>query len=217
MTTSLRSTPPSETALPEREALVAAALEALRDSGARSLTVDDVLARAGLGTRAFYRHFASRSELITQVFVQAARTEAERLRERMASAPEPVGAVIAWIDGRLDLAFDDAVQSDLKHVSREAQATHAADPARMAAVHAAMLAPLVEQLTRGARSGAFTSVDPVADAHAIDSVTWASIERRWAGDGTARDQVRSQVLTFCLRAVGARSGHLEEPLDRRRQ
>ena len=49
-------------------ALVEAGLTVLRQRGAAGLTVADVLAEAGLSTRAFYRHFHSKDELVLAVY-----------------------------------------------------------------------------------------------------------------------------------------------------
>lgn len=193
---------PTESA-PERQALLDAALGILRARGAQGLKVDEVLSLAGLGTRAFYRHFTSKDQLVVEVFADAAHAEALRLRQRMQQHVDPLGAVVAWIDGRLDLAFDDEVQSDLQYVSQQAQAVNLVDPETMAGVHAAMLAPLVEQIERGGADGTFRDVDPVTDARSIDAVTWACIERQWAAGDTVREDVRARVLAFCLRGLGA--------------
>lgn len=202
MTTSTRSPSGPE----ERQALLVAASAVLREGGAQALRVDDVLGRAGLGTRAFYRHFESKDHLVVAVFADAARAEADRLRALMGSGAGPLDSVVAWIQGRLDLAFDAGVQSDLQHVSRQAQAVNATSPETMAEVHGAMLAPLVEQIDRGTAAGVFASQDPVADALSVDAVTWACIERQWAGAGDDPVVARERVLRFCLRALGQPAG-----------
>lgn len=219
MTTSRPSTSAesgsAESGPAERQRLLEAALAVIREDGAPGLRVDDVLSRAGLGTRAFYRHFESKDRLVLEVFAAAARAEAERLRQRMPRDPDPVAGVTAWIDGRLDLAFDAGVQSDLQFVSRQAQALNAVSPETMSAVHGAMLAPLIEQIEHGVEAGVFAGVDPVAAALNIDAVTWARIERQWALGSTGqravqretqrgdRREARAQVLGFCLRGLAA--------------
>ena len=49
----------------------------------------------------------------------------------MAPAGNPVEAVAAWIDGRLDLAFDEEVKSDLRHLSMDAQSHMLAAPSSL--------------------------------------------------------------------------------------
>jgi AcrR family transcriptional regulator len=199
---------PSTSTSEDRETLLAVASGLLRESGAAGFTVHELLGRTGLGTRAFYRHFESKDHLVLAVFAGAARAEAVRLEDRMQAAEDPAAAVVAWIDGRLDLAFDDDVQSDLQFVSREAQALNAAAPDTMAEVHAAMLAPLIRALGDGVASGAFAVLEPIPTALSLDAVTWSCIERQWAAKDQARDDVRRHVLRFCLRAIGAGSGQV---------
>src|SRR5271166_5096024 len=104
-----------------RREILAAASTILREHGVQGLSIAAVLERAGLSTRAFYRHFGSKDELVAAVFLETARVEKRRLRRRMASATTEVEAVAVWIDGRLDLAFDDNIRSDLRRLSLEAQ------------------------------------------------------------------------------------------------
>src|SRR3954469_25965124 len=112
-----------------RRAILAAAAACLREQGVQGLSIGAVLQRAQLSTRAFYRHFESKDQLVTAVFLEMARLERRRLKRKMASAADPVDAVVAWIDGRLDLAFDENIKSDLRYLSSEAQSQIFASPA----------------------------------------------------------------------------------------
>src|SRR5271156_2151763 len=93
-----------------RGEILAAASTTLRELGVRGFNVAAVLERANLSTRAFYRHFDSRDE-----------------------------AVAAWIDARLDLAFDDNIRSDLRRLSLEAQSQTFASPSLIQPAYAEML------------------------------------------------------------------------------
>lgn len=185
-----------------RREILAAASAALREQGVGGLNIAAVLERTGLGTRAFYRHFASKDELVAAVFLESARAETARLRLRMLSAATEIDAVVAWIDGRLDLAFDDTVRSDLRRLSQEAQSQTAASPSLVQPAYAEMLLPLVETLQRGLRSGVFRDVDPVTDAQFIHGVVWAGIDRCWTTGDCDYSVLRERVLRFCLRALG---------------
>jgi AcrR family transcriptional regulator len=174
----------------------------LREQGIRGVSIAAVLERAGLGTRAFYRHFGSKDELVAALFLDMARVEERRLRRRMACASTEIDAVAAWIDGRLDLAFDDNINSDLRRVSLEAQSQMFASPNLLMPAYAQLLEPLSEALQRGVRRGVFHNIDPVNDAQAIHAVVWAGIERQWMTADCDRDDVRRRALRFCLRGLG---------------
>jgi AcrR family transcriptional regulator len=185
-----------------RRAIVAAATRSVREHGVRGLSIAAVLDRAQLGTRAFYRHFDSKDQLVAAVFLEMARVEMRRLRTSMADATDPVDAVTAWIDARLDLAFDENIKSDLRSLSMEAQSQMFASPELIAPAYAEMLEPLVENLQRGLEQGVFHDIDPVVEAQSIQGVVWASTERQWATGGCERAEIREHVLRFCLRGLG---------------
>jgi AcrR family transcriptional regulator len=185
-----------------RRAILAAAAKSVREQGVRGLSIASVLDRAGLSTRAFYRHFESKDQLVAAVFVEMAGIEMRRLRRKMAAEPTPVEAVAAWIDGRLDLAFDENIKSDLRRLSLEAQSQMFASPELIQPAYAMMLEPLVEQLQRGLEQGVFRDIDPVIEAQAIQGVVWASTERQWAAGDCERADVRERSVRFCLRGLG---------------
>jgi AcrR family transcriptional regulator len=185
-----------------RSTIVAAAAEALREHGVRGVSVAAVLDRAELSTRAFYRHFASKDELVAAVFLEMAYAEKRRLQRKMARTGNPVEAVTAWIDGRLDLAFDDTIKSDLRRLSLEAQSQMFAAPELIQPAYEEMLAPLMDQLSDGLGHGVFHDVDPVTEARSIQGVLWASTERQWATGDCTRAEVRERAVRFCLRGLG---------------
>ncbi len=185
-----------------RNALLDAATDVLREEGVRGLGVAQVLDRAQLSTRAFYRHFDSKDALVSAVFLEMARAETKRLKRKMAAADGSSEAVVAWIDGRLDLAFDDRIRSDLRQMSLEAQTQMFASPELVSDAYGEILKPLVEELEHGKRTGIFADIEPTADALSIHGAIWASVERQWASGECDRTAVRNDVVRFCLRGLG---------------
>jgi AcrR family transcriptional regulator len=185
-----------------RRKILIAAAKTLREQGIQALSIAAVLERTALGTRAFYRHFGSKDELVAALFLETARVEERRLRRRMASATTEIEAVAAWIDGRLDLAFDDNIKSDLRRLSMEAQSQMFGSPNLVLPAYAQLLKPLSEAIQRGVEHGVFRHIDPVSDAEAIHAVVWAGIERQWMAGDCDRDNVRQRALRFCLGGLG---------------
>ena len=196
-----------------RKAIVRAASEAVREEGIKGLNVAEVLSRTGIGTRAFYRHFDSKDQLVAAVFLDMARAETRRLRRRMASSSNPVDAVVAWIDGRLDLAFTDEIKSGLRQMSLEAQSQMFAAPDVISAAYTAIMTPLIEQIERGVAQGCFTDVDPAAHALSIHGVFWSGVERQWATRDQDRGRVRRTTVQFCLRGLGVAPASIAKVLD----
>jgi AcrR family transcriptional regulator len=181
--------------------IVTAAAEIVRSEGVQALSIGRVLSRTQLGTRAFYRHFESKDQLVAAVFLEMAGAEVVRLEERMADS-DPIRAVTAWIDGRLDLAFNQQIRSDLRQMSLEAQNQMVAAPELVAPAYREILRPLVEQLTRGKDLGIFTDVDPDGEALSIHGVVWTNIERHWRTSQRDPSEIRRRVQSFCLRGLG---------------
>lgn len=187
----------------ESQLIVDAARRVLERQGRARFRIHDVLREAGVGTRALYRHFASKEALVLAVFVEAAQEEAYRLRSRMAGASDPLEAVRAWIEARLELASDEQTAASLRAVSLEAQQASSESPRQMELALDHILEPLVEQLTRGQAEGLVAAGDPVGQALSIQDVVWGATLRQWSG--IRSDDVTSHldVIRFCLRGVGA--------------
>jgi AcrR family transcriptional regulator len=177
--------------------------------------VATVLDHAGLGTRAFYRHFESKDQLVAAVFLEMARVEKQRLRSTMTGATDAIEAVAAWIDARLDLAFDDGIKSGLRRLSLEAQSQMFASPELIRPAYAEMLEPLIEELERGRQHGVFADIDPPIQAQSIQGVVWASTERQWAQGDCRRADVREHALRFCLRGLGVAPDTVDRMTERR--
>ncbi|WP_209917296.1 TetR/AcrR family transcriptional regulator [Mycolicibacterium lutetiense] len=185
-----------------RTAILAAANEIVREDGVGALSIAQVLNRSQLGTRALYRHFDSKDQLVSALFLDMARSEVQRLESHMATAPDAVRAVAAWIDGRLDLAFNVELRSDLRQMSMDAQSQMFAAPELVGPAYREMLRPLVVQLENGRDTGLFNDIVPEVEALSIQGVVWSSVERQWATPGCDVKEIRQHVQRFCLRGLG---------------
>ncbi len=195
-----------------RIAILSAAAKLVRENGVGALSIAGVLGRAQLSTRAFYRHFDSKDQLVSAVFLDMARVERLRLRKPMDAAPDPVRAVAAWIDGRLELAFNDQIRSDLRQMSLEAQSQMFAAPELIGPAYGEILRPLIEYLRRGTELRLFAEIDPAGEALSIHGVVWANVERHWATAECDLDELRNRVQRFCLRGLGVDSEAIDAVL-----
>lgn len=174
----------------------------MHDYGVRGLSIAAVLERAQLSTRAFYRHFESKDQLVAAVFMEMARSETRRLRGKMAETASPVEAVVAWVDGRLELAFAEHTELDRRRMNLEAHSKAFSSPEMAAPAYSAILEPLIEQLERGLELGMFQDIVPATAAKSIHGVVWAGTQRQWATHRWDRTVVRNRALRFCLRGLG---------------
>ncbi len=193
-----------------RCAIVAAASRSMHEHGVRGLSIATVLEHAQLSTRAFYRHFDSKDQLVAAVFLELARHETQRLRGKMADTADPVEAVVAWVDGRLELAFGEASDNGQRRLTLDAHSKGVSSPETVAPAYCAILEPLVEQLERGLKLGVFEDIVPTPAAKSIHGVVWAATQRQWATNHWDRTVVRERVLRFCLRGLGASPRRIEQ-------
>jgi AcrR family transcriptional regulator len=191
----------------EVDALVGAGMRVMEQAGAAGTTVAAVLAEAGLSTRAFYRHFASKDDLLIAVYEAESESAAARLRARIDAAPHPRAALETWVGETLALAFSTRRASRTRVLLAEGRRLEATHPGETDAIVRSQLRPLVEVLERGRAEGVFPGARPQDDATTIYAVVMALVadrlehgERR--GSATASlAAARAHVLRICLPAL----------------
>ena len=183
--------PARDRASAEVRALVDAAVAVLRRGGAEQLTVAEVLREAGLSTRAFYRHFTSKDELVLAVYERDTTASHDRLRRALADAASPRAAFELWVDETLALAFDTRRARRTRVLATEGARLQHEFPEEFDAIVRAMIEPLAELPGISA-----------LDARSIHAVTWAVVEAKLRGDPITRDEARAHVLAFCGAAIG---------------
>ena len=189
----------------EKQRIMRTAYELIQRDGSKETSVHDVLDAAGLSTRAFYRHFRSRDELVLEMY----RVDCERvnatLATAVASASDPLAALAAWIDQNLAVVYD---ARRLRHavVLSSAEVSSAEG---FTAVKNAGLAEqrdsLVALLRDGLERGVFPHAEPETDAVAIQAVVGAHMRARLDRDPVALTRVdaRNHTLELFRRALGA--------------
>jgi len=186
----------------EARALVQAGIAVLRRSSAGSLTVADVLEEAGMSTRAFYRHFQSKDELILAVYQHDNRRTIERLRVQIGAAATTMEALEKWVESSLALGFAPRRARRTMTLWREGGRLWAQYPGEYNAIVEGLVEPLRAVLQRGREDGTFPAADPHRDALCIHAVVWRLIERKLGGDGSLDLALAtSYVLRFCVPAL----------------
>ncbi len=186
----------------EATALLRAARHVMARRGAAGMTVAEVLDEAGLSTRAFYRHFASKDELVLAVYETEQERSIARLVAAVEAAPDPRAAVIAWIDENLALAFDTRRAARTRTLASEGYRLRSEFPEHFDAIVVALLHPLVGAIARGVADGTFRCADPHHDARFAHAVVWELVHQRLSGAGTlTRDEARAHATRFVLGAL----------------
>ncbi len=179
-----------------------AALKVMRRNGFLGASVQDILDDAGLSTRAFYRQFQSKDDLLLAMFRTAARPDVDHVARQVGSASSPVDAVRVWIDELLSIAYDRKRIQRLVVFNASARQTVGYD-SEVAWLEDCLVAPLLEALRKGAADGSLPGADPLPDAYSIFDLVWSVAsphvrERR----PLERDEAQAHVIRFCLPALG---------------
>ena len=188
----------------ERQQIMRAAYELIQRDGSKETSVHDVLRETGLSTRAFYRHFRSKDELVLEMYRVDSERVAANLTAAVASAATPLDALEVWIDQNLAVVYD---ARRLRHAvvlaSPEVASAEGYTEVHLAGM-AAQREPLVGVLGEGKRSGVFPFTEPDADAFAIQAVVGAHMRARvqHAG-GLTRAEARAHTVALFRRALGA--------------
>ncbi len=187
----------------ERQLIVDAALRVMHQNGYAAAQISDILGEAKLSTRAFYRHFQSKDDLLLALFRDNAESTSRLLAGRVLAAGSPPAQLEAWIDEILSLGYD-------RRRARRA-ALFAAEAARRTAGYAeenrsaerTLIEPLREVLSAGRAAGDFPTAEPETDARTVFALVWRFAIEGMAGAPTvSRDEARRQVLRFAAPALG---------------
>jgi len=179
-----------------------AALKVIARTDYTDVPVSDVLAEAGLSTRAFYRHFATKDDLVLAMFRRDAEAVGGYLQAIVDSAPTCIAALDAWVDGVLDLYYEPRRAARVRMFTAVAVRRADGYDEELVLSKGLLRRSLVDALERGTDSGVLTSDDPANDAETILAVTSAAAgppaERRFS----TRTEARSHIVRFCWPALG---------------
>jgi AcrR family transcriptional regulator len=118
-------------AVPVQERLLAAASRLFAERGFAPTSVQDIVELAGVTKGAMYHYYASKDDLLQQIYTRLLLVQSQRLAE-IAEVPGPV-------DGRLRAAAADVVVSTLEHLDDAMvsfRSMHMLPPDRLAQVRA---------------------------------------------------------------------------------
>jgi len=187
----------------EEHAIVRAAYRLISQRDTEPLAVQDILTETGLSTRAFYRHFTSKDDLITTMYRTDSQREMSRLSNRLAEAGSPMEAVVAWIDHWIAIIYDRKVAQHL----RVLWATEARALAGFRTVESEtnlMSITLLSQiLAAGHHQGVFPTAEPDDDARVFQAAVVALLEVRLLGERpSTMAAARTHLASFIGRSVG---------------
>ena len=181
---------------------VAAALALIEERGTIDFPVQDVVDRAGMSIRTFYKYFASKEDLLVAVHQTILATElVPRLRKRCAAERDPVRRIRAYIHGTFDLSATGGA------VSRVLTTNHNRLAESRPADLESALRPQLELVTELVASAAAadrlaTDLDIETAARLLHQTVLAVVHANILGAGDYSQIGRDELWTFCAAALG---------------
>jgi AcrR family transcriptional regulator len=182
-----------------------AAYRRLAARGGANVSMTEILSEADLSTRAFYRHFDSKDELLLALY----RRDSERLtaatESLVTAAATPREALTRWISSMLRVATEPRRRRRALLLSSPEVARARGYAVEQQRTAAAQEDGLARVLARGRADGSFPLTDPGPDARSIRAALFRVFDDLITGTSTVDGATaRAQVTDFALRAVGAR-------------
>ena len=189
----------------ERARIIDAAYRVLASSRGTSVSVTEILGVAGLATRAFYRHFSSKDDLLLAVFRQESAAMLARLESAAASTSQPADALRGWIEEFLRVASAPRRRQRAVVLSSEEITRAKGYLTARQEMLAQQEAGIAAVLARGREDGSFPWADPGPDARSIRAAVGQAFDDQMRGVApVAAHEAAGQVVDFAFRAVGCR-------------
>jgi AcrR family transcriptional regulator len=199
----------------ERQRIIRTAYR-LMAGGQGTASIQDILDSAGLSTRAFYRHFASKNDLFLAMYRNDNERLAHALSEATTAEPDAWQALRAWVELSLAVAF---APERLRHsrVLSSAEVQHAEGYKKeILDGRDRSRASLEALLLRGGLDGTFQTVHAREDAYVIFGATSEFVTIRLEGGEEILTQKEAvdAIMSAAGRLLGVRDA---VPLTKRRK
>lgn len=183
------------------ERIVRAAARLMARDGELEPNMRELLADAGISTRAFYRHFPSKAALISVVVEEIYNEMVDTLQQHSHAEPSAENKLRSWISAALDYAANpDLATRGRAMVVHQAQLSreYAAVFVEAGRTLNSQVAAIIEQ---GIVEGVFHSGNPQSDARMIVSLTVASLQRHVILVSTPSQNEAAQLADFVMKAL----------------
>lgn len=188
----------------EVELLISATLAVAARRGTIEPSVREILEQAGLSTKAFYRHFRSKDELLLVTLEEGCRVLAEYLEHRMSTVPEPLDKVGAWIDGFVRQAVNPSAARRTLPWTLGAGRLATVFPEQFDKNQATIMVPLHREIANAVKDGSGQTPDPARDARLIYGYTMDTVRYNLINDTVPNTRTVRHLINFAHRALSAK-------------
>lgn len=192
---------PSGVSDDEVRRLLLAGFDEIREKGSVEPRVADIVRRAGLSNKAFYRHFRSKDELILAILEEGMLRRRRIFDVRLADIPSAAEKVRVWIR----TVQEQALNEDFAEVTRPFcayQALLTEELGEQLWGHTDSLrAPLELALIEGERNGEFPRIDPKGEAVIIYWLAMGWMQAKVLQRVVPTQAEAEAVVDFALRSI----------------
>ncbi|NKR65284.1 TetR family transcriptional regulator [Rhodococcus hoagii] len=171
--------------------LIGACRELIAESGAFDPPVGQILERAGLSSRAFYRLFSTKEELLVAVLQDGTNTMVAHIEEQMAAADGPLAQIEAWVRAALT-PYGEAATSHTGSLLSHSRGWEKAFPEEMSTIRTEFLEPLV----RAIRQSSPTADDTLTE-RAAEFIYYAYVGMASKSDALGRALTGADIDALC--------------------
>ncbi len=189
----------------EVDLLIEATWMVAAQSGNIEPSVRDILQYAGLSTKAFYRHFKSKDELLLVALDRGAAVLVEYLEHRMAERPEPLSRIAAWIEGCMRQTVNPSAARRSLPWTLGFGRIATAFPEEFDRNQASIMAPLQREIEGAVADGTGCSPDPARDARLIFGYTMYTVRTHFINSSVPSAEAMFHLVDFAHRSLGAGS------------
>ena len=196
----------AQRAVARREAGYAEEVRRLLDAGlavmhrcgtTSSPRVADIVQAAGLSNEAFYRHFASKEELVAAILEAGAERLVSYLRHQIGKERDPRAQIRRWIEGVVAQAADPLVAEQTRAVLWNGN--QVGDAVRGGGRGGSIREPLARLLEPPLSAAG--SADPARDGIVVCHAVMGRMEEFLWRRVPPSDQDQAHLVTFCLTAT----------------
>jgi AcrR family transcriptional regulator len=192
----------------EIDEILEAARVVLARGGWSNLKVSEVLSEARLPTRAFYRDFRGKSELLLALLEQEIENFAAQIQGALARCDTTTDQLSCWIESNIAVGYDDRTRDRARFFAYAAESLAEEFPFEISRIRGLLIDPLRAVIAAGKEDGIFLAARPDPDAIDIWLMTSTLMRDPMAGGlgeaytSTLEDRIQL-VLDFALRALHA--------------
>lgn len=190
--------PQREEYLHDAQRLIAACRDLITETGSVDPPVSAILKRTGLGSRAFYRLFPSKHDLLMAVLEAGTEALQAGIRSRLAAVPDPTTRIHTWIDAFIDHATSTPADGTASLIL-DAPRFSAIFPDTSETLERRIIAPLREALD-GLRGDQETEAN-LADATVVYDMAASAVVRALARRRPVSEPVRAHLHACAARVI----------------